>query len=100
MAHQSGRGPEGEGAEHPKGSVGKPVAARVKADHRHIGDLATVEGESKPRRESRIDLDSNDPLHPLGKRKGAATEASANLDDEVVAPERGCRNETFCDLRL
>ena len=39
-------------------------------------------------------------LHPLSERKGAATEASTNLDYEVIASERGRSDESLCDVRL
>ena len=40
--------PQRGGAEHPKGSVGIPEVARVEVDNRHVGDLALVQGKSKP----------------------------------------------------
>lgn len=73
---------------------------RVQPKDRYVGNIAPLYLTPKLTGEDRVHLDGSDLLDPARKSKGAAAEASPDLDYKLIWLERGPSDKGLSDVRL
>jgi len=86
-------------SEHPERLFGKSVPQRIDTEDPHICRAAAFHFSSESTCEERVRLDGDELIDQTRQRKGAAAQASPDLDDQVTRLELGRSDQCLCEVR-